>query len=420
MGQKHTNENPYHIAQNRIKTAVEMLGMSPDAYERLKSPDRIVEASICIEMDSGRLKRFTGYRSQHNNALGPYKGGIRFSPEVNADEVKALSMWMTLKCAVAGIPLGGGKGGIRCDPKKMSRQELERLSRGYIRQVGCVLGEKMDVPAPDVYTNPQIMAWMMDEFQMLYGGRYEPRVITGKPLQLGGSPGRLDATARGGCYAVREAAKTIGLDTDGASVAVHGFGNAGRFAALLSEELLGCKIIAVSDSRGGILNNEGMDVRALIEHKEATGTVTGFDKAEPIAAPQLLNLPVDILYPSSIENVISEKNAPQVKARIICELANGPITPGADEILEKEDILVVPDLLANSGGVIVSFFEWQQNAWDVAETSRQLDLKIIDAFRHLHTYQLGKKGATMREAAYMLALERLVETMRIRGWADFD
>ncbi len=414
-----TVSNPYHIAQNRIRTAVDKLGMPDDVYERLKSPDRILEAAICIRMDSGHLKTFYGYRSQHNNALGTYKGGIRFSPDVNADEVKALSIWMTFKCAVVGIPLGGAKGGIACDPRNMSSRELESLSRGYIRQVGCVLGEKMDVPAPDVYTNPQVMAWMMDEFQSMYGGRYEPRVITGKPLQLGGSPGRLDATARGGCYAAREAAKTLGTETKGASVAVHGFGNAGQYAAILSEELLGSKIVAVSDSRGGIYNEKGMDAQSLIDHKKNTGAVSGYENSQPLSNKALLELPVDILYPAALENVITAQNAPDIQARIICELANGPITPEADDILENKGLIVLPDLLANAGGVIVSYFEWQQNEWDGEETARRLERKMIQAFKQLNEYQKIKENVTMRQAAYMYALERIVETMRLRGWGEF-
>ena len=323
-------ENAYYIAKERIRSAVDELGMPSDVYERLKMPDLIVEASVCIEMDSGRLKTFRGYRSQHNNALGPYKGGIRFSPEVNADEVRALSIWMTLKCAVVDIPLGGAKGGIACDPGQMSRRELERLSRNYIRRIGRVLGARMDVPAPDVYTNPQIMAWMMDEYQTMNGGRYEPRVITGKPVQLGGSPGRIDATARGGCYAVREAAKVLDRDTNGLSVAIQGFGNAGQFAALLSEELLGCRIVAVSDSRGAIYNENGMNAVTLVEHKNKTGAVSGYEDASAINNEELLALPVDVLFPSAMENVITTQNAPDIKAKIVCELANGPITTEAD------------------------------------------------------------------------------------------
>jgi len=414
-------ENPYHIAQSRIRKTVERLGMSQSVYERLKSPDRIVEASICIEMDSGRLKSFKGYRSQHNNAFGPYKGGIRFAPEVTADEVKALSIWMTLKCVIAGIPLGGGKGGITCNPREMSQNEIERLSRGYIRQMESVLGGKIDIPAPDVNTNPQVMAWMMDEIQNMNGRRSEPSVMTGKPVELGGSPGRIDATARGGCYAAREAAKSIGVDTEGASVAIHGFGNAGRYAALLSEELLGCKIVAVSDSRGGVLNENGLDAKSLVRHKIDTGTVEGYDKATAISNSELLELPVDILYPAALENAITAANAPDVKAKILCELANGPVTPEADDILETKGVLLLPDLLANSGGVIVSYFEWLQNGWGKEKTAEELDRKITEAFHRLNNYRLSVKEEriTIRQAAYMYAVQRLAETMRLRGWGDF-
>ncbi len=414
-----STENPYQTAKGRIKSAVEELGMSPDVYERLKMPDIIVEASVCVEMDSGKLKAFRAYRSQHNNALGPYKGGIRFSPDVDADEVKALSMWMTLKCAVAGVPLGGGKGGIACDPSVMSKRELESLSRGYIRRMECVIGEKMDIPAPDVNTNPQIMAWMMDEYQVVGGGSYQPRVVTGKPLQLGGIEGRLDATARGGCYAVREAAKVVGLDTGGASVAIQGFGNAGRYAAILSEELLGAKIVAVSDSRGAVYNEDGLHARSLAGHKERTGIVSDYKGGTEIGREELLQLPVDVLYPSAMGNAITGRNAPDVEAKIICELANGPVTAEADTVLEEKGVLVLPDLLANCGGVIVSYFEWLQNDWSWEETARHLDRKITEAFLRLHDYGSRHPGVTMRQAAYMHAIERLVEAMRLRGWGDF-
>ncbi len=408
----------FAIAQAQLDQAAEVLQLDPALHAILREPMRELHVTLPIKMDDGTVKVFKGFRVQYNDARGATKGGLRFHAAETIDTVRALAAWMTWKCAVVDIPLGGGKGGIACNAKEMSQGELERLSRAYVRQVGRILGSEIDVPAPDMYTNPQIMAWMFDEYSALRGHN-EFGVITGKPLPLGGSQGREDATARGGMYCIREAARLLGVDTRGASMAIQGFGNAGQFAATLGRELLGADIVAVSDSRGGIYKSDGLNPHKVIEHKRRTGSVVGFPGAEPITNEALLELDVDILVPAAMENMITARNAGRVKARISAELANGPTTPEADEILHRNGVYVIPDFLCNAGGVTVSYFEMVQNAygyyWDAETVHARLDAKMTKAFCEVHEKaQLLK--VHNRLAAYCVAVERVAEAMRLRGW----
>jgi glutamate dehydrogenase (NAD(P)+) len=410
--------NPFMIAQRQLDEAAHILNLDPATHEMLRWPIRELHVTLPVKMDDGSVKVFHGFRVQYNDARGPCKGGIRFHPDETIDTVRALAAWMTWKTAVVDIPLGGGKGGIVCNPKEMSPGELERLSRAYIRQVGRIIGLEKDVPAPDVYTTPQIMAWMMDEYSFMKGYN-EFGVITGKPLALGGSAGRGDATARGGMFTTREAAKVLGINLKGAPVAIQGFGNAGQFAATLAQELLGCNTVAVSDSRGGVYNPNGMDPFKLIEHKEKTGSVVGFPGAESISNEALLELDVTVLFPSALENQITAANAASVKARIVAELANGPTTPEADEILHRKGVYVIPDFLCNAGGVTVSYFEMVQNAydyyWDLDTVHDRLDHKMTAAFHAVHEMAQRQKVHN-RLAAYLVAVSRVAEVMKLRGW----
>jgi len=410
--------NPFRIAQEQLDEAAEHLKLDPATHAMLREPMRELHVLIPVRMDDGRVEVFQGFRVQYNDARGPTKGGIRFHPEETIDTVKALAAWMTWKTAVVDIPYGGGKGGVICNPKEMSEGELERLSRGYIRALGEFIGPEKDIPAPDVYTNPQIMAWMMDEFSKLRGYN-TPGVITGKPLPLGGSLGRGDATARGGIFTVREAAKHLGLDLKGAPVAVQGYGNAGYNAAKLSKEYFGAKIVAVSDSRGGIYSEAGLDPEAVLKHKQEGGSVVGFPGAEQISNEELLELDVTLLWPAALENVITEENAPRIKAKIIAEAANGPTTPEADRILHEKGAFVIPDFLCNAGGVTVSYFEWVQNIngyyWSEEEVYERLDAKMTKAFHDVLEMHKERK-VHMRLAAYLVAVQRVAEAMRLRGW----
>lgn len=411
--------NPFAIAQAQLDEATELLKLDPATHEMLRWPMRELHVTMPVKMDDGTTKIFHGFRVQYNDARGPTKGGLRFHPDETIDTVRALAAWMTWKCAMVDIPLGGGKGGIVCDPREMSQGELERLSRAYIRQVGRILGLEKDIPAPDVYTNPQIMAWMMDEFSFLQGYN-EFGMITGKPLPLGGSAGRGDATARGGMFCIREAAKTLGMETKGLTMAIQGFGNAGQHAATLGRELLGVTIVAVSDSRGGIFNPTGLDPESLIEHKLETGKVSGYSgEHKEISNAELLELDVDILVPAALENVITAENAPNIKGKIIAELANGPTTPEADRILQKNGHYVIPDFLCNAGGVTVSYFEMVQNAygyyWDAEMVYERLDKKMTAAFDSVHKTAQEHKVHN-RMAAYMVAVARVAEAMHLRGW----
>ncbi len=411
--------NPFRIAQAQLAEAAEALGLDESTHELLRWPMREFHVRLPVRMDDGRVRIFQGFRVQYNCARGPTKGGIRWHPDETIDTVRALGAWMTWKTAVVDLPLGGGKGGIVCNPKELSEAEKERLARAYIRAIGRELGVHRDVPAPDVYTTPQIMAWMMDEYEVLLGESH-PGVITGKPLAVGGSQGRSDATARGGLLVVREAARTIGLETAGATYAIQGFGNAGQHAALLFREILdGGTLVAASDSRGGVRSDAGLDPEALVRWKVETGQLAGFPGSEPISNEELLELEVDVLFPSAIENAITGENAGRVRARILCELANGPTTPDADRILHERGVLVLPDFLANAGGVTVSYFEQVQNTynffWSLDEVRRRLEERMTTAFEAVHRMHRDR-GVHMRLAAYMVAVQRVAEACRIRGW----
>jgi glutamate dehydrogenase (NAD(P)+) len=410
--------NPFAIAQKQLDQAAEIMGLDPATHELLRWPLRELHVTLPVRMDDGTTRIFHGFRVQYNDSRGPTKGGIRYHPEETIDTVRALAAWMTWKTAVVDIPLGGGKGGIVCNPKEMSERELERLSRAYIRQVGRILGEEVDVPAPDVYTTPQIMAWMMDEYSFIRGYNV-PGVITGKPIPLGGSQGRGDATARGGMYCIREAGKVLGTDLKGATAAIQGYGNAGQFGHLLGQELLGLKVVAVSDSRGGIYNPDGLDAQAVIAHKRETGSVINFPGAQSLTNAGLLELDVVVLIPAALENQITAANAGNVKARIVSELANGPTTPEADEILHKNGVYVIPDFLCNAGGVTVSYFEQVQNAydyyWDLETVHERLDKKMTAAFHAVHE-MAHKHGVNNRIGAYVVAVSRVAEACKLRGW----
>lgn len=410
--------NPFRIAQMQLDRAAAELQLDPTIHAFLREPLREFHFTIPVRMDDGHTEIFRGYRVQYNDARGPAKGGIRFHAKETVDTIRALAAWMTWKTAVMDIPLGGGKGGVVCDPRQLSPSELERLSRGYMRQVARQVGLHKDVPAPDVYTNPRIMAWMMDEYEALTG-RHEPGVITGKPLPLGGSEGREDATARGGMFAVREAARALDLDLAGQAAAIQGYGNAGQFGHLLAAELLGLKVIAVSDSRGGILNENGLDVTAVRRHKLQTGSVIDFPEAENISNAELLELDVTVLFPAALENAITARNAANVKARIVAELANGPTTPEADDILYGNGVYVIPDFLCNAGGVTVSYFEMVQNSyqyyWTEEEVHQRLDEKMTRAFRMVHELAQARQ-INNRVAAYLVAVQRVAQAVRLRGW----
>ncbi len=410
--------NPFAIAQEQLAQAAEIMGLDPATHELLRWPLRELHVTLPVRMDDGTVKVFHGFRIQYNDARGPTKGGIRYHPAETVNTVRALAAWMTWKTAVVDIPLGGAKGGIICNPKELSVGELERLSRAYIRQVGRIIGEETDVPAPDVYTTPQIMAWMMDEYSTLRGYNV-PGVITGKPIPLGGSQGRGDATARGGMYCIREAGKVLGIELNGVTAAVQGYGNAGQFAHILAQELLGMKVVAVSDSKGGIYNADGLDPQAVIAHKQETGSVIDFPGATNITNAELLELDVTVLIPAAMENQITVANAGNIKAKIVAELANGPTTPEADEILYKNGVYLIPDFLCNAGGVTVSYFEQVQNAydyyWDVETVHERLDKKMTAAFHAVHEAAQQHK-VNNRMGAYVVAVGRVAEACKLRGW----
>lgn len=411
--------NPFAIAQAQLDEAAGLLNLDPDLHELLRQPMAEHHVRIPVRMDDGRVKIFSGFRVQYNDARGPCKGGIRFHPEETIDTVRALAAWMTWKTSLVDIPLGGGKGGIICNPKLLSVGELERLSRGYMRKIGHLIGPDVDVPAPDVYTTPEIMAWMMDEYETMVG-HHAAGIITGKPLNLGGSAGRGDATARGGMYTLREAARELEIDLSRATVAIQGYGNAGMHAHRLVYELFGSKVIAVSDSKGGIYRREGLDPIAVEQHKIKTGSVVDFPGSKPITNEALLEFEVDVLLPSALENVITAANANNIRAKIIGELANGPTTPEADEILHKNHVLVIPDFLCNAGGVTVSYFEQVQNAnydrWKIEYVHQRLDETMTAAFNAVFDMRREMNVHT-RSAAYLVAVNRVAEACRARGWA---
>jgi len=410
--------NPFEIAQRQLDEAAAILGLSPAMHAFLREPMRELHFTIPVLMDDGSYQTFQGFRVQYNDARGPAKGGIRFHPDETIDTVRALSAWMTWKTSVVDIPLGGGKGGVICDPKSLSVSELERLSRGFIRRVAYFIGEDKDVPAPDVYTTPQIMAWMMDKYETIKG-RHLPGIITGKPVPLFGSLGRGDATARGGIYVTREAAKNLGLNLQGATTAIQGYGNAGQFAHKLGHDILGLKIVAVSDSKGGIHNEAGLDADKVMAWKQKTGSVINFPGAANITNAELLELPVTVLFPSALENVITEANVARIKAKIVAELANGPTTPEADQILFQNGVYVLPDFLCNAGGVTVSYFEQVQNAynfyWTIDEVYARLDAKMTTAYQAVHEMAQAHKVHN-RLAAYLVAVKRVADAVATRGW----
>ncbi|MEM2873576.1 MAG: Glu/Leu/Phe/Val dehydrogenase [Nitrososphaerales archaeon] len=410
--------NLFSVAQKQLDQCAKILNLDSNTHEILRVPMREIHVSLPVRMDDGSIKVFRGFRVQYNDARGPTKGGIRFHPEETIDTVRALAAWMTWKCALLDLPLGGAKGGVICNPKQMSQGELERLSRLYIDRIWQFIGPEKDIPAPDVYTNPQTMAWMMDEYSKIVG-KNQFGVITGKPLGIGGSVGRDDATARGGLYTVREAAKECGIDLRKATVAIQGYGNAGYNAASLCKTLFGSEIVAISDSKGGIFSKKGLDPEAVLEHKAKTGSVINFPDTRPISNEALLELDVDILIPAALENVITDLNAPKIKAKIVAELANGPTTPEADDILYKNGVHVIPDFLCNAGGVTVSYFEMVQNFymyyWEEKEVHERLDKKMTIAY-HSVLDASKEYSINMRQAAYVVAVKRVVEAMKLRGW----
>ncbi|MEX2721067.1 MAG: Glu/Leu/Phe/Val dehydrogenase [Candidatus Wukongarchaeota archaeon] len=408
--------NPYEMALEELRIAAEVMDLNSNIHESLKYPKRALLVSVQVLMDDGSVKIFRGYRVQHSDARGPYKGGIRYHPDVTLDEVKALAMWMTWKCAVLDVPLGGAKGGVACNPKKLSMGELERLTRRYTTMILDFIGPYRDVPAPDVYTNPQVMAWVLDTYSQIQG-YLVPGVITGKPLSVGGSEGRNEATSRGLTYAVIEAIKHLNMNLKDMTVAVQGYGNVGMNAAkLLHQE--GCKIVGVSDSKGGIYKADGLNPLKALEHKEKTGSVMGLEGCKDITNEELLELECDILVPAALENQITEKNAPNIKAKIVAEGANGPTTPAANKILYEKGILVIPDILANAGGVTVSYLEWVQNLgrehWTEKEVNNTLKRKMLKAFDDV--FDTSKKyEIDMKTAATVLGVSRVAEAIQTLG-----
>lgn len=409
--------NAYEMALVQLRTAANYLNLENSIVDILSKPKRELQVSFPVKMDDGRVKVFIGYRVQHNDARGPFKGGIRYHPLVDINEVRALAMWMTWKTAVLNIPYGGAKGGVACNPKEMSKSELERLTRKYTMMISPIIGPYTDIPAPDVYTDSQTMAWIMDTYSQLVGYRV-PAVVTGKPISLGGSAGRTTATSRGVIVAAKEAAKAFKKEMEGLGVVVQGFGNVGANAAILAKEF-GAKVIAVSDSKGGIYNERGLDVLEVLKHKERTGSVINFPGAKNVSNEELLELPCDILIPAALEGQIHKNNAKNIQAKIVVEGANGPTTPEADKILFDREVMVVPDILANGGGVLVSYFEWVQNLtnlyWKEEEVNEKLDNKMREAF--LQVYNIAKeRDVDMRTAALILSVGRVVEAMTAAGY----
>jgi glutamate dehydrogenase (NAD(P)+) len=409
--------NPFSVALKQLDEASKIIGIDKGMHDVLAQPKRILIVSIPTRMDNDEIHVFTGFRSQHNDARGPFKGGIRYHPQVSIDEVKALSMWMTWKCAIANIPYGGGKGGIICNPKQMSTGELERMTRRYAYAIADIIGPHTDIPAPDVYTGGKEMSWIMDTYSALKGNFVQPEVITGKPLAIGGSLGRNEATGRGLSFTVREASKKLGINLRAATIAVQGFGNAGQFAAQLLEEM-GAKVVAVSDSQGGISNKNGISIGSARAHKEKTGSVVGFPGSNSISNEEILETDCTILVPAALENQITQNNAANVSAKLVAEAANGPTTPEADEILHKNKIMVIPDVLANSGGVTVSYFEWLQNLrreyWTEEQVNSMLDKKMTEAFSDVYDTH-DRYQVNMRKASIALAVGRVTEAIKTRG-----
>jgi glutamate dehydrogenase/leucine dehydrogenase len=409
-------ENAYELALQNFEAAAAVLGLDNDTREMIKFPERALTVSVPVRMDDGRIRRFEAYRVQHSSARGPGKGGIRYHPQVTLDEVKALATWMTWKCAVVNIPFGGAKGGVTCDPKHMSGYELERMTRRYTSAILPLIGPEKDIPAPDVYTNSQTMAWIMDTFSMMKGYAV-PGVVTGKPLNLGGSLGRNEATGRGVFYTIECACKHLGLTLKGAKVVVQGFGNAGSIAAQLLHAA-GAKVIGVNDSTSGVYNRNGLNIPELIHLKALTGKVEGFPEAEPITPEDLLALECDILVPAALENTIHADNAARVRTKVVAEAANGPLTPAADRVLEDKGVFIIPDILCNAGGVTVSYFEWVQDEqhlfWQEQDIYDRLERVMKTAFNDVLKLRVDHK-VDMRIAANMLGIGRVAEAVRVRG-----
>jgi glutamate dehydrogenase (NAD(P)+) len=409
-------QNVWEMAQQQLDDVARLIGLNESIHEFLREPKRILEVSVPVRMDNGSFRVFKGYRVQHNMSRGPTKGGIRFHPDVSLDEVKALAMWMTWKCALVNIPFGGAKGGVICDPKNMSEQELENLTRRFTSEISIIIGPEKDIPAPDVYTTPQIMAWIMDTYSMQKGYSV-PGVVTGKPVSIGGSLGRDKATARGCLFVVDEAMRSIDIPIEGARVAIQGFGNAGMHAADLMSRR-GYRIVAVSDSRGGVANENGLDVAGVIAHKTETGSVVGFTGGERIDNRTVLEYECEVLVPAALEKVITEENASRINAKIVAEAANGPTLPGADRILFDRGIMVLPDILANAGGVTVSYLEWvqdlQENFWEEDEVNERLKRKMTRAFKETYE-QASRLHIDMRRGAYVVAVSRVAEATKLRG-----
>ena len=410
--------NPFEIAQKQVKTACDRLNADPAVFEILKKPQRVLEVNFPVKLDNGTVENFTGYRSQHNNAVGPYKGGVRFHPNVNMDEVKALSIWMTIKCCVAGIPYGGGKGGITLDPRNYSEAELERIARAYSEAISPLIGEKIDIPAPDVNTNGKIMSWMVDAYENVVK-HSAPGVFTGKPVEFGGSLARTEATGYGVNFAAVQALEKLGKDVKGATYAIQGFGNVGYHTGYYAHKA-GAKIVAVSTVDVAIYNENGLDMEALFKEYQTNGFITnkaGYGKE--ISNAELLALDVDVLAPCALENQLTSENAGKVRAKIVVEGANGPTTPEADVILRQNGVLVVPDILANCGGVVVSYFEWVQNLqgyyWEFDEVQEKETVVLRRAFRDI--WNLAQEyDVDLRTASYMMSIRRVEKAMKLRGW----
>lgn len=408
--------DPWKNALKQLDDAAKILKLDSGVRDMLATPKKVLTVGLPVKMDNGKIKVFTGYRSQHNDFRGPHKGGIRYHPDVTIEEVKALSMWMTWKCAIVDVPFGGGKGGIICDPKRMSDGEKERMTRRYAYAISEIIGPGKDIPAPDVYTTGREMAQIMDVYSVLHG-QGEPAVITGKPLSVGGSLARNVATGLGVAYCVREGAKKIGLKLKGAKVVIQGYGNAGTFSAEYLEKM-GAKVIAVSDSKGSIINPKGLDSKKVLEYKDKHGSVVGYPGSKKITTEQLLTTPCDVLVPAALENQITPDIAKKIKCKIIAEAANGPTTPEADEILFKKGIMVIPDILANSGGVCISYLEWVQNLqryyWTFNEVAKKMEEHIVRGFND--TYNLAKKHKVdMRKGSMVLAVGRVLDSFNARG-----
>lgn len=408
------NYNPFLSSQQELERAAQIINLESEILKQLKIPDRVLTFKLPIKMDDGHLEIFIGFRSQHNNSRGPYKGGIRFHPQVTEDEIKALSLWMSLKCAVINIPFGGAKGGVAVDPKKLSLTELEKLSRAYLREIAPFIGEDKDIPAPDVNTNAQIMTWMLDEYQKVTGD-YRLGVLTGKPLEKGGSLGREEATGLGGVYILEQLSQKLNLKPRETKIAIQGVGNVGYWFGKMAQER-GYQIVALSDSQGGIYQEKGLEIEEVMAHKKKTGSVINFKEAKNISNDDLLKLKVDILVPAALENVINEHNINDIKAKAIIEMANGPVNPLVEQILAQKNIISVPDILANSGGVTVSYFEWLQNKensyWSKEKVFEELKQKMENAFNDVWLIK-EEKGLPLRLAAYILALERMRKAMLV-------